>query len=729
MHQPFYRDPLTGEYELPWALLHGTKDYYDMAAILDDFPDVHQTFNMVPSLIEQLRDYENEDVPDLTRSLTRKSPAKLNVREKKLVLQRFFQANWQTMIKPYPRYWELLEKRGFSSATADIEQALRYYTDSDFFDLQVLFNLSWIDPQVVGKDAELMRLRDKGRAFSEADKKLLLSKQCSIIRSIIPKYRELMDRGTIEVTTSPYFHPILPLLCDSESAREAEPHIHLPSKRFIHPDDAAEQLLRGIRLHTETFGRPPKGLWPSEGSVSQEVLKLIGEAGIEWIATDEEILSETLGRGIGRDEYGNSKDSFIYRPYILDAGSGDVKVVFRDHVISDLIGFHYATWDAEEAADNLIVRLAHIRDMVDNPESHMVSIILDGENAWETYPNDGHDFLSCLYSKLSEDRRLRCVTVGEFLSGGVECDRVERIFPGSWINHNFRVWIGHIEDNTAWDHISDAREALVRVEEKERSKGDYDAMKDIFKEAWKTLYAAEGSDWFWWYGDIHSSDNDDIFDSLFRKYIKRVYTLIGLKAPLSLEAPISSKERGVRPTLRPSKLLEPVLDGEVSSYFEWLPAGLIEHEGALSGAMHTELRMGGIVEKICYGFNMNSLFLRLDYLKELGSYKGPWNFDINILHPRAIRVHSKVEGSAIESTLFETADGVLKDCGELTNQASGEVVEMEVPFAAASANPGEELWLYFTIDGGEHGIERWPARGYLIIDIPTDDYGKEDWSA
>jgi len=247
MHQPLYKAPDTGEYILPWVLLHATKDYYDMGAILDEFPAIRQTFNFVPSLIEQIKDYESESVVDLTREVSKKPAGELGIEDKRFILDRFFQANWHTMIKPFPRYWELLNKRGFSNSPQETEAAVRYFAEQDYTDLQVLFNLAWIDPQTIREDKDLSLLRDKGGWFSDEEKRVVLDKQLSIVRRVIPKYRELAERGAVELTTSPYYHPIMPLLCDSDSAKEAIHDIALPRERFQHVEDAREQLRRGIK--------------------------------------------------------------------------------------------------------------------------------------------------------------------------------------------------------------------------------------------------------------------------------------------------------------------------------------------------------------------------------------------------------------------------------------------------------------------------------------------------
>ncbi|MEK6600110.1 MAG: glycoside hydrolase family 57, partial [Deltaproteobacteria bacterium] len=311
MHQPLYKDPFTGEYILPWVRLHGTKDYYDMVAILERFPSLHQTFNIVPSLIEQINDYTDGAASDRFLSLTLKPAADLTRDDKRFIIRNFFLANWEHMIKPLPGYWELLKKRGFYHDEGEMDNALRYFSLQDFLDLQVLFNLAWIDPVIRENDGFLKGLAEKGRGFTEEEKGILAAKQKDIIKQILPKYREMEEKEIIEVTTSPYYHPILPLLCDSYSAKVAMPGIELPQKRFVCAEDAEYQVKSGIKLHEKTFGRKPKGMWPSEGSVSEAIIPIIANEGINWIATDEEILANSLKTAIRRDSKGHCLDPEI----------------------------------------------------------------------------------------------------------------------------------------------------------------------------------------------------------------------------------------------------------------------------------------------------------------------------------------------------------------------------------------------------------------------------------
>ncbi|MBI5970555.1 MAG: glycoside hydrolase [Deltaproteobacteria bacterium] len=727
MHQPIYKDPFTGEYTMPWALYHGTKDYYDMAAILDEFPQIHQTFNLVPSLIKQLNDYASGHAGDKYISLTSKPASELTMEDKAFILQNFFQANVENMINPLPRYAELLRKRGYSNSEGDVRAALRFFTQEDYLDLQVLFNLAWIDPTHVAGDPMLASLVSKGNGYTEEDKAGLLEKQIEIIKMIIPKYKDLMERGIIEITTTPFYHPIMPLLCDSACALEAMPSAVLP--RFMHPEDARAQLKKGIEFYRETFGRAPCGIWPSEGSVSMDVLHIIKEAGIRWTATDEEILARSVKREIYRDAGGNSQSAFLYKPYAINVEGARISMVFRDRVLSDLIGFEYAKSDAGWAANDMIMRLENIHASLENPQDHVVSIILDGENAWETYKNDGRDFLAALYSRLSSNGKLRCVTINEFLSEVSLREPLQWVYPGSWINHNFKIWIGHAEDNAAWDYISEARAALVKHEDAVGDSPDSGKLKEAIKEAWEVLYAAEGSDWFWWYGDDHSSMCDEHFDALFRKHIKKIYSLIGKEPPVSLDIPILSEAKAFKPAHPPTAYIAPTVDGEVSNYFEWLCAGRIEH-AYYGNSMHREHQVQGIVSDIAYGFSKDAFFMRFDYPKGSSPLDMEWSFTVNFLHPKEIRVRSDIKGKTSNTSTIakDAATGLWNESDIKTATASDTVVEFSIPLTDIGCKPGAEMRLFITITSVEKGTERRPLKGFIALDVPPDDFELQNWT-
>ena len=345
MHQPDYRDKLKGRAVLPWVRLHAVKDYYPMAALVDEFPGLRVTFNYVPSLLDQLEDYLAGRSLDEHLVLSTVAARDLNQEGQIFLLRNFFMANHETMIRPFPRYLELLEKRGPSGEQRHLESAQRVYGAKDFLDLQVLFNLAWFGPYFLKTDPLCRELAAKGQGFTEAEKGALLERQREIAGQVVPLLRRLVAEGRIEISTTPFYHPILPLLVDSDCARVAMPDVTLPHQAFRHPEDALAQIRKAIAFHERAFGERPQGIWPSEGSVSPAVLQLFQEQGLRWTATDENILFRSLGLPLNQEFYRSGKrEELLYQPYRTETGT--TAVFFRDHVLSDLVGFSYSRWDA-----------------------------------------------------------------------------------------------------------------------------------------------------------------------------------------------------------------------------------------------------------------------------------------------------------------------------------------------------------------------------------------------
>jgi alpha-amylase/alpha-mannosidase (GH57 family) len=710
MHQPFYKDIVTGEYVLPWVRLHAIKDYYDMVAILDNHKQIKQTFNLVPSLLEQIEDYVVNKAKDNHLIVTIKDPGKLTQEDKVFMLQNFFTANWETMVNPYKRYFELLLKRGRFITLDEIKESAKRWTDQELLDLQVWFNLTWFGHIYKTHDQLIKGLIEKGRDFTAQEKSALIEKQMELMSKIISKYKELMDRGQIELTVTPYYHPILPLLIDTNAAKEAMPSIKLPQQRFRHPEDAEYQVNEAVQYMKKLFGQVPAGMWPSEGSVSQDLVPILCKAGIKWIATDEEVLSMSFGRGAGHGRALASHE--LSKPYSVQGHNCSINIIFRDHNLSDLLGFTYSKWDADDAVNDFIVHLHNIRaSLPDDGKNYLVSIILDGENAWEYYKNNGWDFLSKLYEKLSNGRDIKTVRISDFLNKNPQPDKIHHLFSGSWINHNFRVWIGHDEDNKAWDYLSNARLALVNS-------------KSTDPNAWKELYIAEGSDWCWWYGDDHSSGNDDMFDQLFRKHLKNIYHLIGKQYPQSLDVPIKQIS-AIRPTREPAGLVRPTLDGEVTNYYEWLSAGYYDI-GKLKGAMH---QAETILKGIYYGFDISSLHVRLDVNLDLtNSDAKEMSFALVFYHPYTCKVKTKYENNQFKMDIFKLVDDHWDHVKSVQTVGINNIVEMSVNFSDIGAKPKDEIHFIVTIEKDSQELERWPRGGSINLNVPEADYEEKQWS-
>ena len=384
------------------------------------------------------------------------------------------------------------------------------------------------------------------------------------------------------------------------------PAVVLPQNLGGYPDDAIEQIRAAVAYHEKLFGQKPCGMWPSEGSVCQEMISAVAEADIQWMAADEEILSRSTDNWVSRDANGFMRNpEMLYRPWRAEHQGKSVQMIFRDHAMSDQIGFHYQRATAEQAAGDFIAKLEAIRSATSGKTGHrptLVSIVLDGENCWEYYPNSGLDFLRTLYRRVAVHPKIRPVRVNDYLRAHPATDRLGHLFPGSWIQHNFGVWIGNHECNLAWDELHRTRQFLLHAARQAKH------TPEQLARAWQELYIAEGSDWFWWFGDEHSSAQDVLFDRLFRKHLQNVYALLGEEPPADLARPISQGPKHPRLHTEPTGLLQVRINGR-RSYFEWINAGHYVCQGA-RGTM--AMAHDGLVCELYFGFDPQRLLLRLD---------------------------------------------------------------------------------------------------------------------
>ncbi|MBN2472917.1 MAG: glycoside hydrolase, partial [Anaerolineae bacterium] len=511
-HQPvYYQDSDTGVYSRPWVRVHATKDYLDMATTVAQYPDVHVTFNYTPSLIRQLDDLV-AGAKDAYQVAAEVPAETLTDAQKRYLLERFFDTN-RRVISRFPRYQQLLEMRD----AAGVNAALESWKVQDFRDLQVLFNLAWTDPDWLGQEP-LAGLVAKGADFTEDDKAVIFAEHRRIVGEVLPYHAELQQTGQIELTMTPFAHPILPLLVDSSVAAVAMPEAELP-ERFVFGQDAVAQIALGVELYEEHFGTAPRGMWPAEGSVSPQIVQMVANAGIRWIATDEEVLARSLPdvEDFTRDSYDTVRQAdALYRPYTVTGGrGGQVAILFRDKVISDKLGFEYSGMSGEAAAADLMQRLNNIQAALrasgaEGP--HLVTILLDGENAWEHYENDGKPFLNAMYRSLSAAENIRTVTPSEYLAIAGELRQIDNLWPGSWITPDFSTWIGEEEENLAWAYLLEARNALQEADPR--------LSADVKAQAYEAMYIAEGSDWFWFYGADQDSGQDWAFDEQFRGHLQ-----------------------------------------------------------------------------------------------------------------------------------------------------------------------------------------------------------------
>ena len=727
MHQPYYKEIKTNRYLLPWVRLHALKDYYDMVAILDNYPKISQTFNLVPSLIEQIQDYASQSVYDRHLLLTEKRADELTDEERLEVIRDFFMGNQVTMIKPYPRFYQLFLKRG--EDPEKFNQAVQKFTQQDLLDLQVWSNLTWFDP-IFRKDKELVPLFKKKENFTEEDKKEMLSKQKNIIRSVLPKYKELRDKGQIEISISPCYHPILPLLCDTDISKVSQPNLILPHRKFNHPEDAIAQVNCGIEIYEQVFGGKPKGMWPSEGGVSEDIIPIMAQAGIEWSATDEEILYLSLGV---TDASNHNKIKLLYKPYEVTVRGNKVVFFFRDHLLSDLIGFVYSNWDPKKAADDFIKRLLEIRKSLKDEELNdfLVSIILDGENCWEYYKNDGSDFLNALYSGLSDENLIQTTTVSKFLGAkpGIAAEaqvksKLTKLYPGSWIDHNFKIWIGEPADNLAWDLLKDARDRLSNFSNLgsiEQEGKDKRISEEKLKAAWKEIYVAEGSDWCWWYGSEHSGPGSELFDLLFRSHLLSVYELISLEPPETL---FNSLRAGVRilAIQEPVSLITPTLDGKVTHYYEWEGAGVLDCV-KLSGVIK---RAVSVVKQIHFGHDSDNLYLRIDTVLPIEKYFSEnYQFELEILIPARFKISVSKEKASFNKYIPEKKQWI--EASVPVIYQFSKVLELSLPLK--TFEPGKEKGFQFRLIvlKGKDEVERCPEIDLIKFNLLQEDKSPIYW--
>ncbi len=588
-HQPWYADFAGGPTHLPWVRLHALKDYADLPAILSEEPRVPHACNLVPSLLDQIELLAHGG-SDQFLDVARTPAAEWDGPTVAFALSNFFSAH-QRMIGALPRYAELKRRLEERPGDAAVTAVRRTFSREDLRDLVVLFHLAWCG-QTLQKNRLVQRLKKRGHGFSEQEKNALLDLQREFLSGVIPAWKKALATGTIELTTSPYHHPILPLLVDSAAGREATPDMPLPPRRFGRPEDARDQLEMGLAAFERHFGFRPGGMWPPEGAVSEKAVVLMAEAGVRWVASDEEVLLRSLLHPEKRFGEGD-KARTVFHPYRLERGPSPV-LFFRDRILSDRIGFSYATWSPDQAAADFLSRLHAIRAAAPE-EDLVVPVILDGENAWETYPENGVPFLRALARTLASNG-VAVVRPSDLLAT-VKPRPLQRLVAGSWVDGNLWTWIGAPAKNRAWELLAAAREEMAP----EIATAPPLAPLEILRGgappaavAKAALFAAEASDWFWWFGDDHTSAHDAIFDALFRGHLATARRALGRPVPPELERPVERRVSALA-VLSTSPLC-PRIDGLTPDFFEWLGAG--RHIARPKGTME---RGVGPIREILFG--------------------------------------------------------------------------------------------------------------------------------
>jgi len=528
MHQPQYCDQISGEYKLPWSYLHAIKDYVDMAAHLEAVPAAKAVVNFTPVLLEQLNDYSDQVSGFLRDHKAIGDPLLAALVEPVLpahpeqrldLINNCMRINRERVVARFPAYQRLTDlAEPFLSNSAD----LLYVSDQLLSDLLFWYHLGWMGETVRRSDLRVQRWQEQGNNFSLHDRRELLSLIGELLSGVIERYAVLADRGQVELSVTPYAHPIMPLMLEIQSAREAQTDTQLPELEFYQGGETRVRwhLQEGIKVFERYFRRKPAGCWPSEGGVSGATLDLLDEYGFSWTASGESVLRNSLFGAVGK-EAAAAPDA-VLKAYRV--GNGNTVCFFRDDKLSDEIGFNYSTWHADDAVANFIHHLEQTAK-AHKGRNLALPIILDGENAWEHYPENGYYFLQTLYEKLADHPTLKLSTFSQCLEEGTEIGSLSTMVSGSWVYGNFSTWIGDRDKNRGWDMLGDAKRAF----DKACAAGDVDSKQ--LRAAQLQLAVCEGSDWFWWFGDYNPAHSVSDFESLFRTHLSNLYHLLGVEPP------------------------------------------------------------------------------------------------------------------------------------------------------------------------------------------------------
>ena len=699
MHQPCYRNPVSGSFDLPWLLLHALKDYFGMVHILEEFPGLRLTFNLVPSLLAGLEQYL-QGAGDAFADLFRKPAVDLAPDEVQFLVRHFFSIQHENHIRPHRRYEFLYGKKMEYLARHPDPDWRRVFSTAELRDIQVWFELAYIDESYRVGDPRVEALLRQGKNFSESDKETLSAVENEILRRVVPEYKKLQDSGQIELCTSPFYHPILPLLLDPQAGRKANERLAPYDLDFNWEEDARAQLQNGLDLMEKMFGVRPRGIWPPEGSVSEATLQLLAKAGIAWTASDEEVLSRSLPRPLERDaRLAVTDPGALYCPYSL-AGQ-PLKIFFRDHLLSDLIGFYYQKFPARDAAADLLSRIRAIA--ASGPEGQTVAIILDGENAWEFYPGSGREFLRAFYRLVCDDPGIETVTFSQ--AAAAPARELARLKCGSWINGNFDIWIGDREDQKAWELLKGARDAFSAARDS--------LSPEEVAVCQGYLHVAEGSDWFWWYGRENYTPDIDIFDNLFRLNLQMIYKTLGQPPPDALLRPVPFAAPSDRLLVVPPRdTMTARVDGEASDYFEWLDAGRVDIL-SYGGAMNIA---NPLVKTLHFGFDSSHAYLRIDTKKHARTYFET-GFSLRLLlQGGAANWQGEIGFNGRELEMRDIPSG---------DAAVGRIIECRVPLAALGAGEGDgiRLQMFWSFNG--QPFQTIPAGEPLRLKVP----GAKDYAA
>ncbi|MFH0800252.1 MAG: glycoside hydrolase family 57 protein [Pseudomonadota bacterium] len=706
MHQPFYRDMATGESTMPWVRLHAIHSYYDMIRLYERFPQVRGTINFVPSLVQQILAYTEEGKSDAFLDHTLIPAEQLTPQQKTFILHHFFMANPDRKTAPYPAYQKLLARRGLDPSRVDYQQAIRFFSTQDYLNLQVYYNLVWFGFAATQEIPEISQMLALGH-FTEDDKRFVIDAQKRIMKGLLEGLRRAANSENVEICTTPHYHPILPLLIDTSFALRSSPKAMLPPAMKL-PQMARAQVQSALDSMERWTGRRPRGMWPAEGSVCPEMIPMLADAGVSWMATDDRVLGLSLPASL--------KGTPLHQPFSATFEGKSIDIVFRDHGLSDLIGFTYSRMPAAAAIDEFLGHIKKIDEGARKGE-RLVTVILDGENPWEFYPESGREFLTGLFEKIEKDG-VPTATVGGYLAEHRPQVTLDKLHTGSWIDANFNIWICKPQKNTAWNYIKRTIDELGDALSETRRRSDPNAAK-----AFESLAAACGSDWFWWYDDDFDSAFKADFDRIFRLHLKNIFTFLGLDMPIFLFEPIYRFSDVSEKIAEPAGFMEPSIDGKRTSFFEWSNAVRYAVHGR-GGAMAIGSEP---FEAIFFGFNTETCFLRLDPVDPAASFSiGEDEELIFYLHDgkKNCRFDMKKEGDGFAMNC--TGDhGSPQTWKESVQWYAGEILEIAMSFAGLGFKPGEKMTIAIALH--RHGVE---IRRYSHIRflVPDETYEQRMWS-
>jgi alpha-amylase/alpha-mannosidase (GH57 family) len=541
MHQPWYRESQDGDYQLPWVYLHALKDYVDMAAHLESHPDIHCVVNFTPVLLEQLDDYAKqfrEHLADgkrfsdpLLNLLAGIDPIPSSASEREEIIAVCRRAHAPLMIDVHAPFRALFDLVMSLDGKQVDQTRLLYMNDQFFLDLLSWYHLTWLGHSLK-QLPHVQRLIERGNHFTHEIRRDLVQVMCDAFDGLIGRYARLARDGQVELSMTPYGHPIVPLLIDIESMHDAMPEAKGP-KASSYPgglERARWHIREGLRVFEHFLGCRPTGVWLSEGAVSEDSLRLLDEFGFAWSASGEGVWNNSryLSKLPANGE--EARRSLFCSHRVSDCNT---RMFFRDDGLSDMIGFEYQQWNPVDAATNFSKHLDNIADYLgDECHEHVVSVILDGENAWEYYQDNAFHFLGALYEQLSANPRVRTLTFTDALEVCPPQD-LPSLCPGSWVYGSFSTWIGDPDKNLAWDLLIEAKKVYDRVTRAGTITGEHLARLE------RQLAICEGSDWFWWFGDYNPTDSVNDFDRLYRQQLVNLYKMLDQPPPDDLKHPVS----------------------------------------------------------------------------------------------------------------------------------------------------------------------------------------------